>query len=83
MATKLPGPADYRAVADGMTPTSGSAVDMDVIRVPDRYFRAGSTSGTLRLRMVGNDPVAAGMLAMSVDLPAAPAPPEGQARTSP
>ena len=41
--TKVPGPAEYRASTDGITPTSGSAVDIDVIRIPDRYFRPGST----------------------------------------
>ena len=66
--TKVPGPAEYRSSADGITPTSGSAVDLDVIRIPDRYFRPGSTSATLSLRAIGA-PVAPGMLAVSVDLP--------------
>jgi hypothetical protein len=70
--TKLPGPGEYRASRDGVTPTSGSAVDMDVIRIPDRYFQAGSTTATLSVRAVGA-PVAPGVLAVSVDLPAAPA----------
>lgn len=65
--TKVPGPADYRSSGDGVTRTSGSAVDIDVIRIPDRYFRAGSTSATLSLRAIGL-PVAPGMLAVSVDL---------------
>jgi hypothetical protein len=68
--TKVPGPREYRASRDGVTPTSGSAVDMDVIRIPDRYFRAAATSATLSLRAIGA-PVAPGMLAVSVDLPAA------------
>jgi hypothetical protein len=70
--TKVPGPGEYRAARDGVTPTSGSAVDMDVIRIPDRYFQVGSTTATLSLRAIGA-PVAAGMLAVSVDLPADPA----------
>ena len=72
--TKAPGPGAYRASGDGTTPTSGSAVDMDVVRIPDRYFRAGSTSATLSLRAIGA-PVAPGMLAVSVDRRAAVAPP--------
>ena len=42
---------------------------MDVVRIPARYFRPGATTATLRLDAVGDDVVAAGMLAVSVDLP--------------
>jgi hypothetical protein len=69
VATKLPGPSDYVAVRDGRTPTSGSAVDMDVVRIPDRYFLPGATTATLTLDAAGDEVVAAGMLAVSVDLP--------------
>ena len=72
--TKAPGPGAYRASGDGSTPTSGSAVDMDVVRIPDRYLRSGSTSATLSLRAIGA-PVAPGMLAVSVDRRPVPAPP--------
>ena len=69
VATKTPGPTDYVASGDGRTPSSGSAVDMDVVRIPARYFSPGATTATLRLDAVGDDVVAAGMLAVSVDLP--------------
>jgi hypothetical protein len=69
VATKTPGAAAYVAAKDGRTPTSGSAVDMDVVRIPDRYFVPGATSATLSLDAVGDKVVAAGMLAVSVDLP--------------
>ena len=69
VATKTPGAAEYVAAKDGRTLTSGSAVDMDVVRIPDRYFVPGVTSATLSLDTVGDKVVAAGMLAVSVDLP--------------
>jgi hypothetical protein len=76
--TKLPGPTQYRASGDGRTVTSGSGVDMDVIRIPDRYFTAGMTSATLSVS-AGGGPVAPGVLAVSVDLdpPLAPVAPVG------
>ena len=42
VATKRPGPTDYTTVEDGRTVTSGSAVDMDVVRIPSSYFRVGA-----------------------------------------
>jgi len=69
VGTKLPGAADYVTARDGRTPSSGSAVDFDVTRIPGRYFVAGTTSATLSLRSAGPSPVAVGMLAVSVDLP--------------
>lgn len=75
VAAKSPGPTAYRASGDGVTPTSGSAVDMDVTRVPDRYLAAGTTSATLSVQAVGGDPIAPGMLAASVDLAPVPAQP--------
>jgi hypothetical protein len=76
--TKVPGPSQYRASGDGRTVTSGSGVDMDVIRIPDRYFTAGMTSATLSVSATGG-PVAPGVLAVSVDLepPLAPVAPDG------
>ncbi|MET0324186.1 MAG: hypothetical protein ABW219_03105 [Ilumatobacteraceae bacterium] len=73
--TKVPGPGQYRASGDGRSVTSGSAVDMDVIRIPDRYFTAGMTSATLSVT-AGGGAVAPGLLAVSVDLdpPVAPVP---------
>ena len=71
--TKVPGPTQYRASGDGRTVTSGSGVDIDVIRIPDRYFTAGMTSATLSVSAVGG-PVAPGVLAVSVDLDAPVAP---------
>jgi len=72
VATKSPGAAGFVASRDGRTPSSGSGVDFDVIRVPDRYFVAGSTSAMLSLRSAGRSPIAVGMLAVSVDLPVPP-----------
>ena len=71
VATKVPGAGDYVAARDGRTPSSGSGVDFDVTRVPDRYFLAGATSATLSLQSAARSPLAVGMLAASIDLPAA------------
>lgn len=71
VATKAPGAADFVASTDGSTPTSGSGVDFDVMRVPDRYFVAGATSATLGVHTAGRAPIAVGVLAASVDLPSA------------
>ena len=71
VATKAPGAADFVMATDGRTPSSGSGVDFDVTRVPDRYFLTGATSATLSLRSVGRSPLAVGMLAASIDLPTA------------
>lgn len=70
VAAKAPGAADYVASTDGSTPSSGSGVDFDVTRVPDRYFVAGATSATLGVHVTGRAPVAVSVLAASVDLPA-------------
>jgi hypothetical protein len=69
VGTKTPGAADFVAAKDGRTTTSGSAVDMDVVRIPGRYFTPGATSATLSLDSVGDKVVAVGMLAVTVDLP--------------
>jgi hypothetical protein len=58
------------ASTDGSTPSSGSGVDFDVTRVPERYFVAGATSATLGVHVTGRAPVAVSVLAASVDLPA-------------
>ena len=65
--TKAPGPLDYRSSADGVTPSSTSAVDMDVTRIPDRYLVPGMTSATVSVDVVGDGAVAAGVIAVSVD----------------
>jgi hypothetical protein len=65
--TKAPGPLDYRSSADGVTPSSTSAVDMDVTRIPDRYLLPGMTSATVSVDVVGDGTVAAGVIAVSVD----------------
>jgi hypothetical protein len=70
VATKAPGATAYLAATDGRTTSSGSGVDMDVTRIPARYFVPGTTSTTLALRTFGYTPVATGMLAASIDLPA-------------
>jgi hypothetical protein len=70
VTTKTPGAAAYLAAGDGRTSSSGSGVDMDVTRIPARYFVPGTTTATLALRTFGYTPVATGMLAASIDLPA-------------
>jgi hypothetical protein len=70
VGTRRPGPRAFRASSDGVTPSSGSGVDVDVIRVPDRYLTGRSTTGVLTVRVDGDEPVAPGMLAVSVDLAA-------------
>jgi hypothetical protein len=75
VANKRPGRRAYLASGDGSTRSSGSGVDLDVIRIPDRYLVAGSTAGTLSVQVTGSDTLAPGMLAVSVDVarPAGPA----------
>jgi hypothetical protein len=73
VTAKTPGPRAYLASRDGRTVSSGSGVDMDVTRIPSRYFLPGETSATLSMRAVGSTPIATGMLAVSIDVPAAAA----------
>ncbi len=75
VASKRPGPRAYLASGDGQTHTSGSGVDLDVIRIPDRYLVPGSTTGILSVQVTGSDSLAPGMLAASVDLTAPRTPP--------
>jgi hypothetical protein len=70
VASKRPGPRAYVASGDGRTTSSGSGVDLDVIRIPDRYLVPGSTAGVLSVQVTGSDSLAPGMLAVSVDVPA-------------
>jgi hypothetical protein len=74
VAAKEPGRRAYRASGDGQTRSSGSGVDLDVIRIPDRYLAPGSTSGTLSILVTGSDALAPGVLAASVDLSSPRAP---------
>jgi hypothetical protein len=67
VASKKPGRAGYVASSDGATRSSGSAVDMDVVRVPDRYLLAGATSAEFTVNVTDAAP-ALGMVAVSVDL---------------
>jgi large repetitive protein len=69
VASKRPGRRDYLASGDGRTRSSGSGVDIDVLRIPDRYLVPGSTAGSLSVQVTGSDTLAPGMLAVSVDLP--------------
>lgn len=72
VATKSPGATAFTASGDGTTLASGSGVDVDIIRVPDRYQLAGSTTAVLSVQVTGRDALAPGVLAVSVDLPPAP-----------
>jgi hypothetical protein len=76
VASKTPGRRAYIASGDGRTRSSGSGVDMDVIRIPDRYLPPGSTAASLSVQVTGSDALAPGMLAVSVDVaaPVVPAP---------
>jgi hypothetical protein len=67
--SKRPGPRRFLASGDGRTRTSGSGVDVDVIRIPDRYLVPGSTAATLSVQVTGSDALTPGMLAVSIDLP--------------
>ena len=67
VATKDPGPASYTSSGDGTTPSSGSAVDIDVLRIPDRYLRAAPATTSLAVQTVADASLAIGMLAVSVD----------------
>jgi hypothetical protein len=67
VVTKRPGPRAYLAARDGVTPSSGSAVDMDVVRIPDRYLVPGSDSMVFSAT-TATEPLAVGMLAISADL---------------
>jgi len=69
VSSKAPGATSYLAASDGRTPSSGSGVDMDVTRIPARYFVPGATTATVALRTFGYTPVATGLLAASIDLP--------------
>jgi hypothetical protein len=69
VSIKAPGATAFLASRDGTTPSSGSGVDMDITRIPTRYFLPGTTSATLSLRSLGSTPVAVGVLAASIDLP--------------
>ncbi len=53
-------------------PVPGSAVDMDVVRVPDRYLVPGATTAVVSVAAEGL--VAAGVLAVSVEQPVEVAP---------
>jgi hypothetical protein len=68
VASKRPGPRAYRASGDGSATSSGSGVDMDVVRIPGRYLIPGSTAGSLSVLVTGSDALAPGVLAVSVDL---------------
>jgi hypothetical protein len=68
VASKRPGPSGYFASSDGATASSGSAVDIDVIRIPDRYLVEGPSTSTVEVRTVADHPVAVGVLAVSADL---------------
>jgi hypothetical protein len=67
VAAKRPGPRAYLAASDGASSSSGSAVDLDVVRVPDRYLVPGPTSAVISASTT-TDPLSIGMLAISADL---------------
>ena len=69
VAAKAPGAADFVSSADGRTPSSGSGVDIDVIRIPDRYLRTAGTRPVLRVRATEADALAPAVLAVSIDVP--------------
>jgi hypothetical protein len=67
VATKTP--ATLLSTSDGRTPTSGSGVDIDVIRIPDRHLRTVGSRPTLRVRASADDALAPVVLAVSIDVP--------------
>jgi hypothetical protein len=70
VGTKSPGAADFLASADGVTPSSGSGVDMDVIRIPDRFLRGAGSEAVVQVRATGEDGLAPGVVAVSIDVQA-------------
>jgi hypothetical protein len=68
VVSRLPGPIDPRSSADGNAPTSGSGVDMDVMRIADGYLQPGAQSAVISV--VAGDDVAVAVLAASIDQPA-------------
>jgi hypothetical protein len=66
-SSKRPGPRAYVAAGDGATASSGSAVDMDVVRIPDRYLVPGAASAVLSAS-TATAPLAVGVLAVVADL---------------
>jgi hypothetical protein len=54
----------------GSEASSGSGVDMDVIRIPDRYLRGAGSQAIVQVRAAGGETLAPGMIAVSVDVPA-------------
>ena len=73
VATKSPGAGDFRSSGDGRTPASGSGVDLDVIRIPDGYLRAAGADAVVSVQLTGGEALAPSMIAVSIDVPEAPA----------
>ena len=63
-------PTDFRSSADGATPSSGSGVDMDVIRIPDRFLRAAGAEAVVQRPGHRRRHAGAGVIAVSIDLSA-------------
>jgi hypothetical protein len=53
----------------GTSLSPGAGVDMDVIRIPDRYLRAAGGEAVLQVRATGRDTLAPGVIAVAVDMP--------------
>jgi hypothetical protein len=70
VSAKRPGATAFRASSDGVSRSSSSGVDIDVIRIPDRYLTTRSSGHALSLLPVGHDVVAPAMIAVSIDLSA-------------
>ncbi len=71
VATKAPGAGAFLSSGDGRTRSSGSGVDIDVIRIPDRYLRSAGSRPVLRVQATGADVLAPAVLAVSIDVPRA------------
>jgi hypothetical protein len=69
VSAKEPGSADFVSSADGSTSTSGSGVDIDVIRIPDRSLRTAGSRPVVRVRATAADALAPAVLAVSIDVP--------------
>jgi len=68
VATKAPGADEYTASTGTRRPSSGSGVDIDVARVPDRYLEAGATDATISILSVADRILAPGLIAVSIDV---------------
>lgn len=82
VATKSPGADEYTASTGARTATSGSGVDIDVSRIPDRYLESAAIEATMGVLSGADRTLAPGLLALSIDLVAPAADPTAATTTT-